>query len=348
MKYLSTILIYLFLGTDSFCQPTSATETSYKRVVVAYVTSWTDVMPDPNYITHINYAFGHVNDTFDGIRISNPERLTRLIAVKTDHPSLKVLLSIGGWGSGRFSEMAASKDYRAAFAADCRRMIDEFNLDGIDIDWEYPTSKMADISASPDDTDNYTLLMQAIRQAIGDNKLLTLASVANAKYINFKAIEPTVDFVNIMSYDMGNPPYHHAPLYHSAHVKGGSVDEGVKAHITAGMPAGKLVLGIPFYGRGGKTGIPNFIHYRDILQLSGYTSRWDDAAMVPYLVNAEGEFICTYEAPESIAIKCRYIHKQGLLGAMYWEYAGDTDEGTLSRAVFNGINAVIPEKQTMP
>ena len=338
MKQLVVVLICVFAGIGAFGQLQTTHPTSTKRVVVAYVTSWTSVMPDPAYITHVNYAFGHVNDSFDGIRISNPDRLMALTALKAAHPSLQVLLSIGGWGSGRFSEMAASPEYRAAFAADCRRVVDEFNLDGIDIDWEYPTSTAANISASPDDTENYTLLMQEIRKAIGTEKLLTLASVASARYIDFKAIEPTVDFVNIMSYDMGNPPYHHAPLYRSAHVRGGSVDEGVQAHIAAGMPAHKLVLGIPFYGRSGKMGIPNFIHYRDILQLTGYTSQWDDEARVPYLVNAEGEFICTYETPESIAIKCHYIHEQGLLGAMYWEYAGDTDEGTLQKAVFHGVH----------
>src|SRR5690606_10659156 len=159
MKYMPFILIGALLTTVSFGQQsTTATAASDKRIVVAYVTSWTERMPDPTYVTHVNYAFGHVNDSFDGIRISNPDRLARLTALKTTHPSLHVLLSVGGWGSGRFSEMAASKDLRKAFAADCRRVVDKFDLDGIDIDWEYPTSDAGGISASPEDTDNYTML----------------------------------------------------------------------------------------------------------------------------------------------------------------------------------------------
>jgi len=344
MKQLLFILIGVVLTTVTFAQKPTATVASGQHIVVAYVTSWTDRMPDPTYVTHVNYAFGHVNDSFDGIRISNPNRLTRLTALKTAHPSLHVLLSIGGWGSGRFSEMAASKDLRRAFAADCRRVIDEFELDGIDIDWEYPTSNAGGISASPDDTDNYTLLMQDIRQAIGQDKLLTLASVASGRYIDFQTIEPTIDFVNIMAYDMGNPPYHHAPLYQSEHVHGGSIDEGVKAHIAKGIPEAKLVLGIPFYGRSGIKGAPNFIHYRDILALPNLTAKWDNDALAPYLVDAEGVFVCTYETPESVAIKCDYIHQHGLLGAMYWEYAGDTDEGTLQQAVFNGVKRTVANK----
>ena len=96
-------------------------------------------------MTHINYAFGHVNESFDGVRIDNEERLKQIVDLKKQNPELKVLLSVGGWGSGRFSEMAANDEYRRAFAADCDRVVKEFALDGIDIDWEYPTSSMANI-----------------------------------------------------------------------------------------------------------------------------------------------------------------------------------------------------------
>ncbi len=185
------------------------------KVVVAYVTSWSEVMPDPQYMTHINYAFGHVNESFNGVKIDNEERLRQIVDLRKQKPELKVLLSIGGWGSGRFSEMAANDEYRRAFAADCDRVVKEFALDGIDIDWEYPTSSMANISSSPDDTENFTLLMQDIRAAIGNEKELTLATVASAGYIDFKAILPSVDFVNIMSYDMATAPKHHSALYPS-------------------------------------------------------------------------------------------------------------------------------------
>jgi len=308
-----------------------------QKVVVAYVTSWTKVMPDPKYVTHVNYAFGHVNNTFDGIRIDNPNRLKQLTALKDKSPALKVLISIGGWGSGRFSEMAALESNRDKFAEDCSRIVKEFKLDGIDIDWEYPTSNAAKISASPDDTKNYTLLMNAIRQKIGASKLLTLASVADGKYIDFKEIQPVVDFVNIMTYDMGRPPYHHAGLFRSPYTKGMSIDEGVTAHVNAGMPLNKLVLGIPFYGHG-IDGIDDFIDYKEILKLKGYQTKWDEQAKVPYLENKKDEFVCTYEDPKSIAIKCEYLLGRGMLGAMYWEYAGDTDDGVLRKAVHAGVN----------
>ena len=74
-------------------------------------------------MTHINYAFGHVNESFDGVRIDNEERLKQIVDLKKQNPELKVLLSVGGWGSGRFSEMAANDEYRRAFAKDCDRVV---------------------------------------------------------------------------------------------------------------------------------------------------------------------------------------------------------------------------------
>lgn len=330
-----TIISFILLLITFWCY--GQNKEKNKKVIVAYVTSWTNPIPNPKYITHINYAFGHVTETFDGVRIDNPERLKKITSLKAAHKSLKVLLSIGGWGSGRFSEMASTSIKRKKFAADCVRVIKEYQLDGIDIDWEYPTSNAAGISAAPEDTQNFTQLMKDIREAIGENKLLTLASVISGAYIDFAAIKDVINFVNIMTYDAGNPPKHHAALYRSEMTGWKSCDEAVQAHIQAGMPAEKLVLGIPFYGRGNKTDVKGFIPYRDILQLQGFVSKWDSVAQVPYLVNSSEAFVCSYETPESIKYKMAFLHEKGLLGAMFWEYAGDTDDNILSKTVFEGV-----------
>ncbi|MCD2424797.1 glycosyl hydrolase family 18 protein [Niabella pedocola] len=308
-----------------------------KKIIVAYVTSWTKTLPDPRYVTHINYAFGHVTATFDGVRIDNEQRLREIASLKTANPHLKILLSIGGWGSGGFSEMAADAGNREKFSNDCARIVKQFELDGIDIDWEYPTSKAGGISATQEDTRNFTLLMKQIRKSIGRKKLLTLASVISGQYIDFAAIKNLVNFVNIMAYDAGRPPKHHAALYRSAMTGWASGEEAVNAHKLAGMPSAKLVLGIPLYGRGNKTDIKEFVHYRDLVKLEGFISKWDSVAQVPYLVNAAGEFVCSFESPESIAIKGSFIREKGLLGAMYWEHAGDTEDNVLGKAIFSSV-----------
>ncbi len=307
------------------------------KVVVAYVTSWSEVMPDPQYMTHINYAFGHVNESFNGVKIDNEERLRQIVDLRKQKPELKVLLSIGGWGSGRFSELAANDEYRRAFAADCDRVVKEFALDGIDIDWEYPTSSMANISSSPDDTENFTLLMQDIRAAIGNEKELTLATVASARYIDFKAILPSVDFVNIMAYDMASAPKHHSALYPSGHSGDITSDGAVTAHLKAGVPPSKLVMGMPFYGRGGD-GYPSFQDYNKVGNTdTQYTEKWDEVAQVPYLADKNDTLVFGFENPRSLAIKCQYILDKDLLGGMYWDYSGDNEQGDLRRTVAENL-----------
>lgn len=290
-----------------------------ERVVVAYVTSWTQAIPDPTVMTHINYAFGHVNDSFDGVRIDNPDRLRMIVDLKKQNPKLRVLLSVGGWGSGRFSEMAASDKNRLLFAKDCRRVVDVFGLDGIDIDWEYPTQSSAGISSSPDDTKHFTLLMRDLRQELG-NKLLTCATIASGEYIDFRSCISYIDMVNVMSYDMGNPPYHHSALYPSEITNWMTTSTAIEAHLNAGVPHEKLVMGMPLYGRGkqGYTTEPD--------STKGTKEQWHEQSMVPYLVDAQGNLVMGFENERSIGIKCQYIIDHRLRGGMYWEYGDEHQE----------------------
>ena len=303
-----------------------------ERVVVAYVTSWTQAIPDPTVMTHINYAFGHVNDSFDGVRIDNPDRLRMIVDLKKQNPKLRVLLSVGGWGSGRFSEMAASDKNRLLFAKDCRRVVDDFGLDGIDIDWEYPTQSSAGISSSPDDTKHFTLLMRDLRKELG-NKLLTCATIASGEYIDFRSCISYIDMVNVMSYDMGNPPYHHSALYPSEITNWMTTSAAIEAHLKAGVPCEKLVMGMPLYGRGkqGYTTEPD--------STKGVTERWHEQSMVPYLVDAQGNLVMGFENERSIGIKCQYIIDHRLRGGMYWEYGDEHQEklrNTICRILMHG------------
>lgn len=309
------------------------------KVVLAYVISRQDPLPDPRYITHINYAFGHVNETFDGVNIENPRLLKKIARLKRRHPHLKVMLSIGGWGSGRFSEMAADSLNRAAFAADCKKVVRKYRLDGIDIDWEYPTSSAANISSSPEDTQNYTLMMRDLRSALGPDKILSQATVCAAKYIDFKAVDPYVNYTSAMTYDLGWAPYLNSPLYPSdlLQPESMSASEGIEQHLAAGVPPEKLVMGLAFYGRGVK-GFPRRQDLTKLHQLEGYRYHWDRYAMNPYLTDAAtGEFAFGYENEVSLAVKVQYALDRGLLGVMYWQYGGDNEEGDLRRTVYETL-----------
>lgn len=316
-----------------------ADEPESGKVIVAYVGSGDAPLPDPFSMTHINYAFGDVNETFNGVKIQNETRLRDIASLKQKNKRLKVLLSIGGWESGRFSEMAADSLLRRAFSADCGRIAESFGLDGIDIDWEYPTSGSAGISSSPADTDNYTLLMRDLRQAIEQDKLLTLASVASAQYIDFKSILPYIDFVNIMSYDMANAPKHHSPLYASGNTGEMTADKAVKAHLAAGIPADRLTLGMAFYGRGGQNGLPTMAYHAipEARDKHKCTEQWDEEAKIPYLANEKEEFVLGYDNPRSLDIKCKYIVDNGLLGGMYWVYDSDNADGELRKTLYERL-----------
>ena len=329
MKRINLLFIAVVAALAAACGSAKS-----EKYVVAYVTGWgSDVIPDVSLMTHINYAFGHVNESFDGVLIQNEERFRLIVGLKEQKPELKVLLSIGGWGSGRFSEMAATPQTRAAFAADCKRIVDSYGIDGIDIDWEYPTSRAAGISASPEDTANYTLLMQAIREAIGPDKLLTYASVWSARYIDHKAVLPFVDFVNIMSYDMSPAGRGISSGLHNSALTGpGSTEAALKAHLDAGIPKDRITIGLPFYGRGKASEYEDYANYRQI-DSSGFTVLWDDVALVPYFVNDAGEFVFNYENPRSMRLKCRFVVDADVLGAMYWDYGADDDNATLAKIV---------------
>ncbi len=302
-----------------------------ERLVVAYVISWSKEIPNPMLMTHINYAFGKVKGTFDGVRIDNEPRLREIVRLKTINPRLKVVLSIGGWGAGNFSEMAADPALRWKFALDCRRVVDEFGLDGIDIDWEYPTQNSAKISSSPEDTKNFTLLMRDIRKAIGRRSLLTAATVSTGEYIDFRSCLKYMDFVNVMAYDMSNPPYHHASLFSSNISPEMTCEKAVRKHLEAGVPKDKLVMGMPFYARGHRNqAVRDYLNfgYND----GSIVEKWSEESQVPYLEDKAGKMLVGFENERSLRAKCQYVIDQDLLGGMYWEYSEDNapaDKATL-------------------
>lgn len=335
MKKFFLLMMFASIAVVSFAK-------SNDKIVVAYVEARESRgMPDPFKMTHINYAFGTVNDTFDGVNIQNVEWFKKILALKKVNPKLKVLLSIGGWTAGGFSEMASTLDTRTKFVADCKRILDEYGLDGIDLDWEYPTSSSAGIKSSPEDTDNFTALIKELRAKLGKSSLLTFASVGQAKFVDFKAVEPYLDFVNIMTYDMERPPKggHHSALYSSKNAKE-SVDLSVRLHNEAGIPLNKIVVGIPFYGHGNTAkGYSDFVDYSMIETVfAGHKFLWDEDSKMPYVADKDDDtLIGVYDNERSIAGKSDYVFDKGLKGLMYWVHGSDGPDGPLSNAVYKGI-----------
>lgn len=340
MKKLSTMLCllaacaFLFTACKKEVKPVTFHDDPNEKYLIAYIYHPNE-LPDPTYLTHINYAFGHVNDTFDGVRIEQEEWLGKISGLKKKYPHLKVILSIGGWGSGNFSEMVSDPQLRLSFAKDCKRVVDQYNLDGIDIDWEYPGSDVAGISAAPTDVENYTYMMHDIRQAIGWDKILSHATDGGGTHIDYAAVDQYMSYTNVMSYDLGSQPYHRSPLYASdLLLQPGSIsqDSCIRAHLNAGIPPEKLVMGMIFGGVWGAD--PTKAHLLD-----GYTYHWDEQAQEPYLTaDSTGKVAFAYVDEKSAYNKAKYALSKGLRGAMYWEYKGDTPDGAFRRTVYYALN----------
>ena len=333
---------------------------------------------DASKLTHINYAFANVTDgkvQFDNSlnkTSMKPEDINILTGLKKDNPELKVLVSVGGWAwSGNFSDAALTPASRLKFANSAAAFVKKYNLDGIDIDWEYPNQPGAGNKHRPEDTENFTLLLKAVRQALDDmakkegsgkHYLLTIASGADETYIENTRLgeaQKYLDFINIMTYDFYNGWHkvtgHHSNLNPSAlpDKDMNSCVNAVDLHLKAGVPADKLTLGIPFYGRkwtGVKSDENNGLFqeassigmidpYRNIKPLvnkNGYVRYWDQKAKAPYLWNPEKKVFISYDDPESIALKIRFLKKKGLSGVMFWEYSDDY-KGELLNAVYNDL-----------
>ncbi len=343
--------------------------------VVAYVAGYRDfdfTKIDVSGITHINYAFGNIRNgkaVFDTTKIDGknltPNDLKQLIGLKTKNPKLKVLISIGGWSwSGAFSDVALTAESRDVFARSCATLVKKYNLDGIDLDWEYPNQSGAGNTHRPEDVHNFTLMLEAVRAELdkaGTDKhyLLTIATGADKTYVEnteLGELGKCLDFINIMTYDFYNGWHntngHHSNLHPSANpeLDMNSVVNAVNLHINAGFPAQKLNLGIPFYGRiwkgveaqnnkilfnKAKT-VGMGIDYKDFcknINANGFTRYWDDTAKAPYLWNPAEKTFISYEDETSIALKIDYLKQRGLAGVMFWEYCADQEEKLLNAVV---------------
>lgn len=300
---------------------------------------------DLRALTHINLAFGLIkNGVLDMGGLPHIGLCERF---REWNPDIKLVLSVGGWGAGGFSGMAMTGEGRRAFALSCLEAVEKYNLDGIDIDWEYPCSDQAGIDADPRDRENFTLLLGELRKVLG-TRSLSIAAGAGEYFIEGAEMDKVariVDYVQIMTYDMRNGFTSEAG-HHAALRAGRGDDSGLNTvsmaemFHKAGVPMEKLVIGAAFYSRrwtgvrdeghgllqpAGSTGQggPGYSEItEEFIEENGFTRYWDEEAGAAYLFNGS-EFI-SYESPEAIALKCRYVKEAGLLGLMYWEHRCDT------------------------
>ena len=361
-------------GPSGATEPSSTlcSDIGQTPIVLAYFTEYTEVLPEPTLLTHINYAHGRFKNpkTGDGgivITESKQAPISKVVALKSKNPKLKVLLMIGGWGAHAdgFSMMARDAGKRTAFCQSVKSLLDKHQLDGVDIDWEYPTqSADNETGCDPKDTQNFNLVLQELRETLGTTKIISFASSSSAKYVDWKTAMKYLDYVNVMTYDMGAAPNgHNSPLHKSSRFSHRSWDESIEAHVQGGVPKNRQVMGIPFYGKAEKSPAEGtkifeysvkYYEIPDILSKGVYRSKplvravkrqWDATSMVPFLVDDSGKNVLSYDDPESVEVKGMYIMAMGMLGGMFWEYRYDTADHALLiplvKALYGGKETVL-------
>lgn len=329
-----------------------------KPIVLAYVMDHNLIKVTPDdarRLTHLNLAFGLVSPDglLDESKIPHADYSHE---IRKWNPELKLVLSVGGWGAGNFSAMAMTKEGREKFALSCKKFCDEHDFDGIDIDWEYPCNDSAGIDADPADKENFTYLMQALRDALGKDKIVSIAAGAGSYFVRdteMDKVSQICDYIQLMTYDIrggfSHETGHHTALYQGeSDVPENNTCYTVEMFHKAGVPYEKTVIGCAFYSRkwdgvaGAGTGLLQQAEtvgtggprYHDIvfnyIGKDGWVKYWDDKAKAPYLFN--GSSFISYDDPESIRLKCEYLKEKGLLGIMFWELGCD-DTHTLLKTI---------------
>ncbi|MER7729560.1 glycoside hydrolase family 18 chitinase [Streptomyces erythrochromogenes] len=338
-------------------------------------------------ITHINYAFGNVQngqctigdsyadydkaytadqsvdgvaDTWDQPLRGNFNQLRKL---KKAYPNIKILWSFGGWTwSGGFPQAAANP---AAFAQSCYNLVEDPRwadvFDGIDLDWEYPNA--CGLSCDTSGPAAFKNLMQAVKTRFGANNLVTAAITADASdggkidKADYAGAAQYTDFYNVMTYDFfgawaaQGPTAPHSPLTSYAGIPqaGFNSADAIAKLKAKGVPGSKLNLGIGFYGRGWTgvtqaapggtaTGPAPGTYEQGIEDYKVLKNSCPATGTVAGTAYAKcGSNWWSYDTPATIAGKMTWAKQQGLRGAFYWEFSGDTTNGELANAVHTGL-----------
>jgi chitinase len=349
--------------------------------VVGYYAEWKQHYPveriPADKLTHVNYAFAIIKDGKCMMRMPELAKANfpKLVELKKKHPHLQTLISVGGWAdSEQFSDAALTDESRTIFAKSCADFAAEHQLDGVDIDWEFPVSGGdKDHVARPEDKRNFTLLLAELRKQLdargktsaGNRYLLTIAAPASGlQRMEVDQIHPLLDFINLMTYDFAGPwserTGFNAALYPVPdHPEQASASASVEAYLKAGVPADKIVLGVPFYGRGWtgvndannglfqtrdataakdqRVGPTDFEELKDDRAGKAGKRYWHEQAKVPYMWNPKTRVFVTYDDPESLRAKARYARDNKLGGVMFWELEHDDEQSSLLNALHEGL-----------
>ncbi|AJS61736.1 glycoside hydrolase family 18 protein [Paenibacillus sp. IHBB 10380] len=338
-----------------------------KKITSVYIPIWKDFkdinLKDKNIDIAI-IAFAKIDKTnvyFDLDPAKNEEIKENIKKLQMNNKKTSFILGVGGYKADGFSD-ASLDGNRYHFTESMIAMVKELDLDGIDIDWEYPAfDSWNTTKARPEDTKNFTNLMKELKEKLdrlprkNKNYYLTFAAGNEDwffKNVEINKVEKYVDFINVMSYDLtgawSDTTGYNSNLFKDKNGKSiTSVDRIINLYLKRNVDPKKLLLGIPAYSYAWENvksatnkdaafsmGKPIDINKVDLsyktikekyLNKDGFKRYYDDTAKTAYLY--DGDTFITYEDPEALKAKVKYIKDKNLAGAMVWEYSQDSDDG---------------------
>ncbi len=319
--------------------------------IIAYYTGSGDVIKQwpLEKLTHIIFSFLKIqNDTLTFRNEKQEKDLRQLVDLKKEFPRLKIMVSIGGWGGcAPCSNLFADPEHRSVFAKTTVALFNQYGIDGLDLDWEYPAiAGYPGHTYAAADKNNFTELVKALRQEMGNDYLLTFAAGGFIKYVeasvDWDTVMPLVDFVNLMTYDLvggyATVTGHHTAL-HDYMPDQESTSKCVNWLLNKKVAAGKLIIGAAMYARVWED-LPDTKHplyqfgkfkrgvaYADFANYfsdtSGFKYYWDRKAKAPYQYNAVKRLFATFDDKRSVKEKTKFIRRKKLGGIMFWELGQD-------------------------
>ena len=302
---------------------------------------------DAHALDQLNYSFALIKDgKADG---SHWMGLKKVQAFLKKHPHVDGVLSVGGWGADGFSDACLTEERRITLADSLLKLMDDCGFVGIDVDWEYPGVPGTGIVSREEDVENWYALLALLREGLdqrealhGREFILSVALGAGEQQLSVldpARLAPLLDQAVVMAYDMAGFDRitgHHAALYpHEDRPLSGA--RAVKTLVDGGLPAEKILLGVPAYGRvwrqvsGGGNGLNQrantsgnkTISFNELLRLEkqGYTRHYDEKAQAAWWF--DGSTFVSGEDDRSIAAKGAWVVEKGLLGAAVWQYTQD-------------------------
>lgn len=353
-------LLLMLIGIGHYLPGVAADTTRSRFSIIAYYSGNATDIDRYNIqpLTHIIYSFALLKNNRLHVSASAGSILKKLVSLKKKNPQLKVVLAFGGWGGCRTcSDIFATPANRTAFAQSVLETLQQYHLDGIDVDWEFPAIEgLPGHAYRPSDKQTFTELLKAVRRALGGRYELSFAAGVFPEYlynsVEWKQVMPLVDRVHLMTYDMVNRKSvftgHHAALY-STSFQSISINNTIRFLDSLGIPRNKAVIGAAFYARTYSVADTNnhglyrpavfngFAVYksyqRRFTARNGFTCYWDDTAKAPWCFNPAQKLFVTFDDERSVALKAKYVISKKLNGILIWELRQDDGQHRLLHAI---------------